>query len=143
MTTVTEPANSLRFDVAIDGLDLGSFTALDGLTAEYEVQTYAEGGENGFVHQLPGRLKYGNIKLTRPVDPQSKALGTWFGLLAKGVGTARQTATVIAFNDNSEPVAEWTFVGVWPVRYTGPSFSTDDAKVATETFEFAHTGLLV
>lgn len=139
---MTEPANTLRFDVAIDGLDLGSFTALDGLSAEYEVESYSEGGENGFVHQLPGRLSYGNIKLSRPVDLQSKALGIWFGLLAKGVGTARQTATVIAFNDNSEPVAEWTFVGVFPVRYTGPSFSTDNAKVATETFEFAHTGLL-
>ncbi len=45
-------------------------------------------------------------------------------------------------NDNSEAVAEWTFVEVWPVRYAGPSFSADSAKVATETFEFAHNGLL-
>jgi phage tail-like protein len=142
MTSIAEPANALRFDVVLDGLDLGSFTALDGLSAEYEVRTYQEGGENGFVHQLPGRLKYGNIKLTRPVDLQSKALGTWFGLLAKGIGARRHTATVVAFNDNGEPVAEWTFVGVWPVRYTGPSFSTDTPKVATEIFEFAHTGLL-
>jgi hypothetical protein len=28
------------------------------------------------------------------------------------------------------------------VRYAGPSFSTDSAKVAVETFEFAHNGLL-
>jgi phage tail-like protein len=139
---ITEPANTLRFNVVVDGLDLGAFTALDGLTAEYEVRTYQEGGENGFVHQLPGRLKFGNIKLTRPVDVETKALGAWFGLLAKGVSTRRHTATVVAFNDNGEPVAEWTFVGVWPVRYTGPSFSTENARVATETFEFAHTGLL-
>jgi hypothetical protein len=32
---------------------------------------------------------------------------------------------------------------VWPVRYTGPSFSTDSAKVAGEIFEFAHDGLLI
>jgi phage tail-like protein len=49
---------------------------------------------------------------------------------------------VVAFNDNCEPVAEWTFVDVWPVRYTGPSFSAESAKVAIETFEFAHNGLL-
>ncbi|MEV4509109.1 phage tail protein [Dactylosporangium sp. NPDC049525] len=136
------PANTLRFNVTIDGQDLGSFTALDGLTAEYEVKTYQEGGENGFVHQLPGRLKFGNIKLSRPVDLQSKALGAWFHLLAKGIGTRRHTATVVAFNDNGEPVAEWTFVGVWPVKYTGPSFSTETAKVAIEAFEFAHNGQL-
>jgi hypothetical protein len=28
------------------------------------------------------------------------------------------------------------------VRYAGPSFSSDTAKVAIETFEFAHGGLL-
>lgn len=139
---MSDPATSLRFDVRIDGVELGSFTSLDGLTAEYEVRTYQEGGENGFVHQLPGRLKFGNIKLTRPVDLQSKGLGTWFGMLAKGVGTRRHTATVIAFNGNSDAVAEWTFVGVWPVRYAGPSLSADASKVATETFEFAHSGLL-
>jgi len=137
-----DPANTLRFNVVLDGLDIGSFTALDGLSAEYEVKQYSEGGENGFIHQLPGRLKYGNIKLTRPVDLRSKALGVWFGLLAKGVGSRRHTATVVAFNDNSEPVAEWTFMDVWPVRYSGPSLSTESGKVATETFEFAHNGLL-
>jgi phage tail-like protein len=139
---MTNPANSLRFNVVVDGVELGSFTALDGLSAEYEVRTYQEGGENGFIHQLPGRLKYSNIKLTRPVDLQSKGIGSWFRLLAKGVGGRRHTATVVAFNDNSEPVAEWTFVDVWPVRYSGPSLSTESAKVATETFEFAHNGLL-
>jgi phage tail-like protein len=139
---MSNPANTLRFNVTIDGQDLGSFTALDGLTAEYEVKTYQEGGENGFVHQLPGRLKFGNIKLSRPVDLHSKALAAWFNLLAKGIGSRRHTATVVAFNDNSEPVAEWTFVGVWPVKYTGPSFSTETAKVAIEAFEFAHNGQL-
>ena len=139
---MTNPANTLRFNVVIDGVELGAFTAVEGLTAEYEVRTYAEGGENGFVHQLPGRLKYGNLKLSRPVDPYSKGIGAWFGLLAKGVGTSRRTATVVAFNDNQEPVAEWTFVDVWPVRYAGPSMSTESGKVATETFELAHNGLL-
>ncbi len=138
-----DPANSLRFNVVVDGLDIGSFTGIEGLSAEYEVKQYAEGGENGFVHQLPGRLKWTNIKLTRAVDVQSKGLSAWFGLLAKGVGGRRHTATVVAFNDNSEPVAEWTFVDVWPVRYNGPGFSTESGKVATETFEFAHSGLLV
>jgi phage tail-like protein len=139
---MTNPANSLRFNVVVDGHDLGSFTALDGLSAEYETRSYSEGGENGFVHTLPGRLKYGNIKLTRPVDLRSKALGVWFRLMSKGVGARRHTATVVAFNDNNEPMAEWTFVDVWPVRYTGPGFSTNTPKVATETFEFAHNGLL-
>ena len=137
-----EPANSLRFDVKIDGVTIGSFTGIDGLSAEYEVKSYEEGGENGYVHQLPGRLKYNHIKLTRPVDRSSKDLTAWFSKLGRGQGTKRQTATVIAFNDNREVVAEWNLAGVYPVRYTGPSFSTESSKVAIETLELAHNGFL-
>jgi phage tail-like protein len=137
-----EPASSLRFDVRIDGMSIGSFSSIDGLAAEYEVKTYEEGGQNSFVHQLPGRLKYTNIKLTRPVDKSSKELAAWFSRLRRGQGTKRQTATVVAFNDNREVVAECNLAGDYPDPYTGPSFSTDSAKVATETLELAHTGFL-
>jgi phage tail-like protein len=139
---MTEPANSIRFDVRIDGVTIGSFTGIEGLAVEYEVKTYEEGGQNGFVHQLPGRLKYSNLKLTRPVDKESKELAAWFGKLRRGQGTKRQTAAVVAFNDNREVVAEWNLAGVYPVRYTGPSFSTETAKVATETLELAHNGFI-
>jgi phage tail-like protein len=140
---MSDPVNVLRFDVRVDGLDLGGFTALEGISAEYEVLTYAEGGENTYVHQLPGRLKYGNIKLTRPVDMMSTNLGVWFRLISKGAVGWRQVATVTAFNDNGEPIAEWAFDGVYPVRYTGPSFTTENGRVATESFEFAHNGLML
>jgi phage tail-like protein len=139
---MTGPANTMRFNIVLDGVDLGSFTGMSGLTFQYAVKTYEEGGENGFIHQLPGRLSYGNITVTRSLDTQSKGLATWFGMLAKGIGSRRHTAAVVAFNDNGETVAEWTFVDVWPIRYTGPSLSTESGKVATETFEFAHNGLM-
>jgi phage tail-like protein len=137
------PANAMRFDVTIDGLELGSFTSLDGISAEYEVLQYPEGGENTYIHQLPGRLKYGNIKVTRPVDDDTVPLGIWFQLISKGLDLVpRQVARIRAFNNDGEEVAEWIFDGVWPVKYTGPSFSVDSSKIATEVFEFAHTGLL-
>jgi hypothetical protein len=37
-------------------------------------------------------------------------------------------------------VAEWNLLSVVPVRWTGPSLSTESAKVATETVEIAHHG---
>lgn len=138
-----DPVNSVRFDVRIDGVDLGAFTGIEGLAAEYEVKTYEEGGVNDYVHQLPGRLKYTNLKLTRPVDQSSKGIASWFSTLGRGQGLTRQTATVVAFNDNQEVVAEWKLGGVYPVRYTGPSLSTGTSRVATETLELAHTGFLI
>lgn len=137
------PANTLRFDVRLGVDDLGSFTSFEGLTFTYDVKTYEEGGENGFVHSLAGRLKYENLKVTRPVDAQSARFAAWFATLGRGGVLRPTTATVTAFNDNKMPVASWTFTGVYPVRYSGPSFSLESGKVALETFEFAHQGLLI
>lgn len=137
---------TLHFDVTIDNLDLGSFTGIDGLTAQYEVKTYAEGGENGYVHQLPGRLSYGTVKLTRPLgeptttDTARTPLTAWFRTFAEKGTFIRHTASIIAFDGNRKRLAQWNFTGVWPVKYAGPSFSTDSGKVATEVFEFAHDG---
>ncbi|WP_322753273.1 MULTISPECIES: phage tail protein [unclassified Frankia] len=139
---MSEPANSLRFDVVIDGVDLGAFTAIEGLEASYEVKTYDEGGENGFQHQLLGRVHYQNLKLTRPVDGSTKGLSGWFSSFRREGSGRPAVATIVAFNDNREPVAEWTMMGVCPVRYSGPHLSTDQAKVATETLELAHQGFL-
>jgi phage tail-like protein len=136
------PANALRFDIRIDGIDLGSFTAVEGLTVEYEVTQYQEGGENDFVHHLPGRVKYGNLKLTRPVDERTNGIAAWFHMLRRSNVLRRQTATVVAMNDNRERVAVWTLADVYPIRYQGPSFSVDSSKVATETIELAHAGFL-
>ena len=36
-----------------------------------------EGGNNGLVWQLPTRMKYTNIKLTRPIGPDSAKLTKW------------------------------------------------------------------
>jgi phage tail-like protein len=133
-----DSALSLRFDVVIDGIPLGEFTAVDGLAASYEIQTYKEGGENWFEHQLPGRLTYTNVKLTRPVDLMSGGLAAWFSSLQAAV--VRQTAAITAYDANRTPVARWNLSNVIPVKYQGPSFSATGTTVATESLELAHQG---
>lgn len=135
-----DPVSTMHFDVTIDGVDVGAFTALDGLSAQYEVRTYAEGGENGFVHKLPGRLTYGTVKLTRPVGWRTSALVQWFDDVAQGKAPAGATASVVGMDSRRRHVVTWEFRNVWPVSYKGPSFAAEGAKVATEVFEFAHEG---
>src|SRR5260370_7686331 len=64
---------SMRFRVKLDGgADLGDWSKCDGLSVEYEILEYKEGGENAYIHRIPGRAKYQNIKLTRPLNKDSK-----------------------------------------------------------------------
>ena len=141
MTDVTsDPAISICFTVTIDGHDLGAFMTCDGLALEIQIEQREEGGNNTFVHQLPGRIKFSNVKFTRPVNGDSAKVRSWLVSMTKQV--RRTTAEITACTPDGSPVASWGLSGVIPVRWTGPSFSADSPKVATETLELAHHGFL-
>ena len=69
-------------------------TAARVSAVEVVIEQREEGGNNGFVWQLPTRIKYSNVKLTRPVGKDSAKLTAWLASFASGV--ERQTATITA-----------------------------------------------
>jgi phage tail-like protein len=140
-----DPGTGLRFEVKLDeGVEIGSFTACEGLGAEYEVFEYQEGGENGYVHRIPGRLKFTPIKLTRPLDKNSRfdsgGLAAWFSQLKNHV--TRRTAVIMARDARGNVIAQWSLVDVYPSRWTGPSLSADGNNVPKETLELVHNGFI-
>jgi phage tail-like protein len=133
-----DPAVSVCFYVQIDSTELGWFNSCEGLGLEVVLEQREEGGNNGFVWQLPTRVKYSNVKLSRPVGKDSAKLTAWLCSFATGV--KRQTATICAMTGDRDVVATWNLNGVIPVRWSGPSLNSDSPKVATETIELAHHG---
>lgn len=131
---------ALRFRVRIDGEDLGAWSKCDGLSVEYEVKEYQEGGENSFVHKIPGRAKYQNIKLTRVVGVESKKVAVWLTSLQATV--RRQTAEIAALDSKGGTITSWKLQGVYPAKWTGPSFDISSPQPATETLELVHNGFL-
>lgn len=136
-----EPGLSLRFEVTIDhGTSLGSWSKCEGLTVEYDVHEYQEGGNNGFVHRLPGRRKYQNIRLTRPVSSDTTGVMTWLASVQAKVTPV--TAQIAVRDTNGETVMTWSLTGVYPVRWTGPTLDLGTSAAATEQLELVHTGFL-
>lgn len=141
MAATDDPAVSVFFQVMIDGHDLGGFTSCEGLAFEVTVEQREEGGNNAFVHQLPGRVKYPNVKFTRPINADSAKLATWFAGMQGQI--TRTNAEIAALTyDGQKKIASWSLTGVIPVKWTGPSLTMESAKLATETFEIAHHGFL-
>lgn len=132
-------ALSHLFLVKLDMVDIGLWTEFSGLSAEYDVEEYEEGGNNWFSHKFPGRLTYGNITLKRPIDGDSAKLHGWFASLM-GTSAVRSTASVTVYDAELTAVAAWNFIDVIPVKWSGPSFSAGDEAVAVEELEFAHHG---
>ncbi|PSL53144.1 phage tail-like protein [Saccharothrix carnea] len=135
-----DEAVSVCFVVRIDDESLGSFNSCDGLGVEFTVEQREEGGNNGMVWQLPTRIKYSNVKLSRPVTKDSAKIIKWIAGMAAGV--TRKTAIIEARTLAGTVIASWALSGVIPVRWSGPQLSADSPKVATETLELAHHGFL-
>jgi phage tail-like protein len=130
----------VAFSVELDKTSIGMFNSCEGLGLEVVLEQREEGGNNMMVWQLPTRMKYSNIKLTRPVGPDSHKLTTWITNALHSVKPI--TAVISALSADGKPVAKWSLNGVVPVRWTGPSLNLDSPKVFTETLEIAHHGFL-
>src|SRR2546427_8678200 len=63
-------AGSFIFEV--DGQQIGLFKEVSGLRAEITVEVLEEGGQNNFVHKLPGRLSWPNLVMRRGVTDTDK-----------------------------------------------------------------------
>ncbi|MFF2370637.1 phage tail protein [Agromyces sp. NPDC058110] len=132
-------AVGVSYLVTIDGESLGAFASCDGLGVEVVLESREEGGNNSFVWQLPTRLKFSNVKLSRPVGKgTSQPILAW---IAKAPSLEPSNAEIQAQNAYGEKIATWHLQRVVPVRWTGPSLTADQPKVLTETLELAHHGL--
>lgn len=136
-----DPAVSVRFHLHLDNQNIGWWNSFDGLGMETAIEQREEGGNNAWVHQLPTRLKFTNVKLSRPINEDSEKVALWFMEIAKKVKRG-STAQIKAVATDGKVIAQWSLNDVVPVRWTGPSFSVDSPKVATETLELAYHGFL-
>ena len=136
----TDTALSVRYKLALDSANLGTFSTCEGLGAEVVIEQREEGGNNDFVWQLPSRLKYPNIKLSRPLGRETEKVATWFASMTSGY--QRCIGTIQAMNAQGTVIAEWSLYDVVPVRWTGPVLNPDQPKVVMETVEIAHHGFL-
>ena len=137
---MADPGQQNRFKVIIDSLPLGNFSKCEGLKASYDMKAYEEGGQNGFVHQLPGRIKYESITLTRPIDGQSRGVAAWFASFRVAVRRANAQITVMDVAGND--VMDWTLSGVVPVSWSAGSADAAANGVITETLVLSHEGFL-
>jgi phage tail-like protein len=136
--TYAEPAVTVCFAVTIDDMQLGTFNSCEGLGVEVVMEQREEGGNNGFIWQIPTRMKFSNVKLSRPLCADTDEVMAWLTSMTTGV--VPKTANISAMTAELKVVASWGLLGVVPVRWSGPGLNLDSPKVATETLELAHHG---
>jgi phage tail-like protein len=137
--TPVDPLGELAFLIEIQGKEIGRFAQCSGLGVEYDVLEYAEGGNNEYVHQLRGRVRYPNVVLGRGITDED-ALLTW--LFSAEKPAERPTVTITINDPTGQPVRHFALAEALPVRWTGPSTRMASGGTATESLEISHAGFV-
>ena len=138
--TRNDPYRSFNFRVEIDGLTVGSFSEVGGLTSDGDAVDYREGTDLPLtVRKLIGLRKYGNISLKRGYT-QNRELWEWYRNIVNGVND-RRNGTIVLMDEERRDVMRWNFENGWINKIEGPSFKASASEIAIETVEIVHEGL--
>jgi phage tail-like protein len=134
-----------RFIFTVDTMTIGAFTEVSGLSVQIDVEDLAEGGQNQYVHKLPGRMKWPNLVLKRGIT-DSDNLFQWFqkssgeGFTAAGNKIKPLSGALKLLDAAGRDVRVWRFAGAYPVKWTGPRFAASSRDLAVEELEVCHRG---
>jgi len=118
---------------------LGAFTEVSGLGMAYHIYDYEEGGNNDFVHRLPGRIAQQNVTLRAGLTNRPVLL-QW--AQCDGDFSKPQVVTITFTDPSGKAFTSFRLKNAIPVRWTGPSGNIAANAVATESLEIAHQGLV-
>lgn len=137
-----DPARSFKFNVVLvlNNNPVAAFMECSGLNMDREVENYAEGGLNEYVHILPGRTKYNNIVLKRGIV-KSNELWEWYQEGISNANVKRVNFSIKLYTPQGEVLKTWDIIDAYPVKWSGPTLNTANAEIAVETIEIAHHGL--
>ena len=135
-----DPYMAFNFFVEIDGIVAGAFSECTGLQVETELETYAEGGMNDYVHQFAGRTKYPPLTLKHGMTPID-GLWAWHQEIVTERKIIRRNGAIFLLNEMRIPIAWWNFEGAFPYKWVGPELRASAAEVAFESVELVHQGL--
>lgn len=138
--TRTDPFRAFNFRVEIDGLTVGAFREVTGLSADGTVVEYREGTDfTRSTRKLPGLQTYPNITMKRGYTT-NRELWDWYRNIANGLPD-RRNGSVILMDEARNDVLRWDFENAWIKKIEGPAFNAAQNEVAIESIELVHEGV--
>lgn len=138
----SNPYRMFKFQIEVDGVIIGGFNDVSGLTSDGQVGDYREGSRVQEVgRKLPGLRKYGNITLKRGWT-QSKKFLNWCNAAVHGE-IKRMNGVIVLLDELHQPKMRWMFHGGWPSKIEAPALNGSANEVVIETLEITHEGVQI
>lgn len=113
------------------------FQTVSGLSVEYDMEEYKEGGENRFVHKLPVRTKYADLVLKRGMLTDSEVI-RWFLNAFRDREFKPKEISIILMNEKGEPLRTWNVVNAVPRKWVVSDLNANENSVVIETMELSY-----
>ncbi|MFC2038767.1 phage tail protein [Chloroflexota bacterium] len=139
----SEYIGNYNYRLEIDGVDAGQFTSVDGLSIEQEVIEY-QNGDDPLTRKRPGRVKYGDITLTREYTAGS-ILNDWIEASRYGNGDyTRKNISIVLIDNQGQELKRWNCFECFPESWKlssldgkGNDVLTEEIVIVIEWFEEA------
>jgi phage tail-like protein len=113
------------------------FQSVSGLTVEYDMEEFKEGGENRFTHKLPVRTKYSDLVLKRGMLTDSE-VSKWCLRAFRDRAFEPADITVTLMNEKSEPLKVWKVAHAVPRKWQVSDLNAMENAVVIETLELSY-----
>jgi phage tail-like protein len=130
-----DPYRSFNFRVVVDGVSIGEFSEVSGLTAEGDAIDLKVANLQQTQRKLVGLHKYANITLKRGYM-RDQSLWNW----RKGQSDRRKI-TIEVMSKALKRLQRWHLENAWVNKIEGPSLKAGGNEITVETLEIAHEGL--
>src|SRR5215471_17636758 len=125
------------FELLSQGPNDTRFQEVTGLTVSTEFESWPEGGENRFSHQLPKHLQFGELVLKR-----GKFLGSgildWARAAMEQFQYKPTNLLISLLDDNHLPIYNWYVVNAIPKRLEISGINAANNEILVETLALTY-----
>jgi phage tail-like protein len=126
----------VEFGISKDRNDV-RFQTVSGLSVEYDMEEFKEGGENRFTHKLPVRTKYADLVLKRGMVTDSSVINWCLDAFRDRVFQPCDV-NVILMNEKAEPLRTWKVTQAIPKKWLVSDLNANENSLVIETMELTY-----
>lgn len=114
------PIAASRFGISIDGVQIASFSELQGITTKVDVIEFRESTEDGVrIAKIPGATApEGEVKFKMSMGTNLE-MNSWLEAAQAGMmDQARKSCSLVMYDAENKPVARFYLENAWPSKCT-------------------------
>ncbi|UFH33163.1 phage tail protein [Chryseobacterium sp. C-71] len=109
------------------------FQSVNGLKVTMETESYTEGGQNKFKHNLPLRSGYQDLVLKRGLTSDMSGLSMWCNQALEDFVFYPANLVISLLNEKGNPLKVWYVSHAIPLSYELSDFDAEQNKIVIET----------